>query len=382
MAKRDYYEVLGLNKSASTDEIKKSYRKLAMKYHPDKNPDDKEAEVKFKEATEAYTVLADKEKRQRYDQFGFAGVEGMGAGGNPFEGFGGTGFDDIFSGFEDIFSSFFGGGFSSGGRRSGGRRTQRGNDLLYTLEISLEDAAFGKTVDITYDRQEKCETCSGSGSKSGSGKKLCPECGGSGQIRRSQGFFSIATTCPRCHGAGEIIENPCNSCGGSGVKRKKVTKNVKIPAGIDNGKRIIIRGEGDAGESGAPSGDLHIKFRVQPHEYFIREDNNLMIEIPISYTQAVLGDDISVRSLDNKTIKLKIPSACENGKILRIKNAGVPYLENSNRRGDLYIKVTIEVPANLSREEKKILEEFRKAHGENKNPTPKKMQHFQQEYYF
>lgn len=380
MAKRDYYEVLGLSKSASGDEIKKAYRKLAMKYHPDKNPNDKVAEEKFKEATEAYTVLADDSKRSRYDQFGFAGVEGMGAGGgSPFEGFSGGGFEDIFSGFEDIFSSFFGGGFGGSSRR--GSRSRRGSDLLYTLDLPLEDAAYGKKVDITFDKLDKCHVCKGSGSKSGNGSRRCPECGGSGQIRRSQGFFSVASPCPRCHGSGEVIENPCGNCGGRGVERTKATKNIKIPPGIDNGKRIIIRGEGEAGENGAPAGDLHIKFRVKPHDYFLREDNNLIIEIPISYTQAVLGDEISIKTLDHKIIKLKIPSGCENGKVLRVKNAGVPFLENPDRKGDLYIKVTIEVPQKVSREEKKILEEFKKVHKENKEPTPKKINYSQYNYF-
>jgi molecular chaperone DnaJ len=372
MAKRDYYEVLGVSKSASTDDIKKSYRKLAMQHHPDKNPGNKEAEEKFKEATEAYTVLADEEKRKRYDQFGFAGIEGMGGGGNPFQG-GGFDFDDVFSGFEDIFSSFFGG--SSGFRSGGGdrRRTSRGSDLLYNLDISLEDAASGKKIDITYDKQSTCDVCNGVGSKNGSGKKRCPDCGGSGQVRRSQGFFSISTPCPRCHGAGDIIENPCPACGGNGVVSKRVTKSVKIPTGIDNGKRIIIKGEGDAGENGSTPGDLHIKFRVKPHDYFYRDGNNLILEIPISFTQSILGDEISITTLDNKTIKLKIPAGCENGKVLRVKGAGMPYLESPDHKGDLYIRVSIEIPKHIGKEEKRLLEEFRKIHGEDQKPTPNKL---------
>ncbi|HOV14089.1 MAG TPA: DnaJ domain-containing protein, partial [Spirochaetota bacterium] len=270
MAKRDYYEVLGLSKSSNVDEIKKAYRKLAMQYHPDKNPGDKAAEEKFKEATEAYTVLSDDEKRKRYDQFGFAGVEGMG-GGNPFQGGGFGGFEDAFSGFEDIFSSFFGG--SGFGRGGGSRRQRKGSDLLYNIDINLEDAAYGKKVDISYERQMPCDTCGGKGSKTGGGKKLCPDCGGSGQVRRSQGLFSISSPCGRCSGTGEIIENPCPSCRGKGLLSKKVTKNVKIPPGIDNGKRIIIRGEGDFGENGTEPGDPHVKFRVKQHEYFYRDGN-------------------------------------------------------------------------------------------------------------
>lgn len=367
MAKRDYYEVLGVQKSASVDEIKKAYRKLAMQHHPDKNPGDKVAEDKFKEATEAYTVLSDDTKKKRYDQYGFAGVEGM-SGGNPFEGGGYSNFDDVFSGFEDVFSSFFGGG--SGSRRG---RSQRGNDLLYTLEITLEDAAVGKKVDITYDRQVLCDVCKGSGSKSGTGKKRCSECGGSGQVRRNQGFFSIATTCPRCKGTGEIIEDPCPSCGGSGLKRQRVVKSVKIPAGIDSGKRIIIRGEGDAGADGSPSGDLHIKFVVKQHEHFIREGYDLRIHIPISYTQAVLGDEINVKTIDGKTIKIKIPAGCENGKILRFKGAGIEYIEAPGKKGDLYVQVFVNVPTKLSKEEKVLLEKLREISGEEVAPQPMKI---------
>ncbi len=365
--KRDYYEVLGVTKSASVDDIKKAYRKLAMKYHPDKNPGDKSAEEKFKEATEAYTILADPQKRKQYDQFGFAGVEGMfaGQGGNPFAGGGFSGFEDIFGGFEDIFSSFFGGG----GQRS---RARKGNDLLYNMEISLEDAVLGKKVDISYDRLATCEKCHGSGSSSGTGKKTCPNCGGSGQIRRSQGFFSIATTCPRCGGYGEVIENPCMSCQGRGVLSRRITKTIKIPPGIDNGKRIIIRGEGDAGENGAMPGDLHIKFNVKPHPYFIRDDNDLVMEIPISFTQAVLGSEISIDTIDSKTIKLKVPPGCENGKILRVKGAGVPDI-NSSDRGDLYIRVIVEVPKHLTKNEKNLLEQFKSLHGENLKPSPLKI---------
>jgi len=372
MAKRDYYEVLGVSKTANQDEIKKSYRKLAMQYHPDRNPDNKEAENKFKEATEAYTVLGDQDKRQRYDQFGFAGVEGMG-GSNPFGGGGFGGFDDVFSGFEDIFSSFFGGGFGGSSRGGGRRGSKRGSDLLYNMDINLEDAVVGKTVDISYDRHVGCSTCNGTGSSSKGGRKTCPACGGSGQVRRSQGFFSIATTCTTCNGAGEVIENPCTSCRGTGLTVKRVTKSIKIPLGIDNGKRIIIRGEGDTGEGGAASGDLHIKFNVRPHQYFVREGNDLIIEIPISYTQAVLGAEINIDTIDKKTIKLKIPSGCENEKVLRVKGAGVPLLNSPDRKGDLYIKVFIEVPKNLNKQEKKLLEEFREIHGENQNPTPLKM---------
>jgi len=371
--RRDLYEVLGVNKNASIDEIKKAYRKLAMQYHPDRNPGNKEAEEKFKEATEAYTILSDPEKRARYDQFGFAGVEGMGAnGGNPFHGANFTDFEDIFNGFEDlsdIFSSFFGGGFG----RTKTKRPKRGNDRLYNLEISLEDAFFGKKVELTFEKQEVCDTCKGSGSKSGSGKKRCPECGGSGQIRRSQGFFSISTPCPRCNGSGDVIDDPCPVCRGRGVVIKRVTENIKIPPGIDSGKRIIIKGKGDAAENGGIPGDLHIKIRVKPHEYYHREGDNLIMAIPISFTQAILGDEISVNTIDGKTIKIKIPQGCENGKILRIKGAGMPNIDIPERKGDLFIKVEIEIPKHISKEERRILEEYRRVHGENQKPQPKKI---------
>lgn len=367
MAKRDYYEVLGVPRNASIDEIKKAYRKLAMKYHPDRNPGNKEAEEKFKEATEAYTVLADPEKRRQYDQYGFAGVDGMFSGReNPFEGF--SGFEDIFSGFEDIFSSFFGGGFGSSTRYK--KRVKKGSDLLYTLDISLADAVEGKKVDITFERLEPCDRCHGTGSASGGGRSICPECGGIGQIRRSQGFFSISTTCPRCRGSGEVINNPCFACSGTGLVMKRVTKTIKIPPGIDSGKRIIIRGEGNAGEDGAPYGDLHIKFNIKPHPYFIRQGDDLLTQIPISFTQAVLGGEINVETIDGKMVKVKIPAGCENGKVLRIKNVGMPKLENPSVRGDMYIKLVIDVPKSLTREERRILEQFRDIHGENPKPQP------------
>ena len=372
--RRDLYEVLGVSKSASIEEIKKAYRKLAMQYHPDRNPGNKEAEEKFKEATEAYTILSDPEKRQRYDQFGFAGIEGMYSNpyeGNPFQNANFSDFEDIFNGFEDlsdIFSSFFGGGFSSRNKK-----TKRGNDRLYNLEITLEDAFFGKKVELTFERQETCEVCKGTGSRSGSGKRRCPECGGSGQIRRSQGFFSIATPCPRCNGSGDVIDDPCPACRGRGIVIKKITEEIKIPPGIDTGKRIIIKGKGDAAEKGGIPGDLHIKIRVKPHDYYHRDGDNLVMVIPISFTQAILGDEISIPTIDGKTIKLRIPAGCENEKILRIKGAGMPNIEIPERRGDLYVKVEIDIPKHLTKDERRILEEFRRIHGEESRPNPKKI---------
>lgn len=373
MAKRDYYEVLGVPKGASKDDIKKAYRKLAVKYHPDRNPDDSKAEELFKEASEAYEVLSDDKKRQAYDQFGFAGVEGMGGGGG-----GGAqdfssafrDFEDIFGDFGDIFGSFFGGG--GGGRRRGSSRTsaQRGADLRYNLDISFKDAVFGTKVEISYERHVTCPSCGGNGAETGSGRKVCPTCGGSGQVRRSSGFFSIASPCPTCNGEGYIIENPCDMCSGNGVISKTQKLKVTIPAGIESGKRINIPGQGDAGPNGGPAGDLFVYVRVRPHEYFERHGNDIYCVIPITFTQAALGAEIMVPTLEGKKVKVKVPTGTQNGKILRLKNEGVPHLHNSNRRGDLYIKIRVEVPKKLSSRGKELLKELSELEGENQSPSP------------
>ena len=372
MAKRDYYEVLGVPKGASKDEIKKAYRKLAIKYHPDKNPGDKEAEEKFKEATEAYEVLADDKKRQAYDQFGFAGVEGMGGGSyqdysNIFRDF-----EDIFGDFSGFFDSFFGGGRR---RRSSYTRAsaQRGSDLRYDLEIPFLDAVFGTQVEISFTRNEACPACHGTGTESGSGRKICPTCGGSGQVRRSSGFFSIATTCPTCNGEGEIIENPCKVCGGTGLVRKKKKLKVKIPAGIENGKRISIPGQGDSGVNGGPPGDLYVYIHVLPHDYFERDGYDVYCAIPISITQAALGSEILVPTLEGKRARVKIPPGTQTGKMLRLKNEGIPHLHNSHRRGDMYIKLIVQVPTKLSPRAKELLKELASVNGENPSPNPIKL---------
>ncbi len=374
MAKRDYYEVLGVPKGASKDDIKKAYRKLAVKYHPDRNPDDSKAEELFKEASEAYEVLSDDKKRQAYDQFGFAGVEGMSGGGQ-----GGAqdfssafrDFEDIFGDFGDIFGSFFGGG-GGGGRRRGSSRTsaQRGADLRYNLDISFKDAVFGTKVEISYERHVTCPSCGGGGAESGSGRKVCPTCGGSGQVRRSSGFFSIASPCPTCNGEGHIIENPCDMCNGNGVISKPQKLKVTIPPGIESGKRINIPGQGDAGPNGGPAGDLFVYVRVKPHEYFERHGNDIYCVIPITFTQAALGAEIMVPTLEGKKVKVKVPSGTQNGKILRLKSEGVPHLHNSNRRGDLYIKIRVEVPKKLSSRGKELLKELSELEGENQSPSP------------
>jgi molecular chaperone DnaJ len=370
VAKRDYYEVLGVARDASVDEIKKAYRKIAVQNHPDRNPGDSGAEERFKEAAEAYEVLSNQEKRQAYDQFGFAGVEGMG-GGPGAQGFSSAfrDFEDIFGDFSGIFESFFGG--SGGGRGRGGRRSgpSRGSDLRYDLEISFTDAAFGTKAEITYERETACETCEGTGATSGSGRKTCPTCGGVGQVRRSSGFFSVASVCPTCGGEGTVVDNPCTSCGGSGVVKKRQRVKVTIPAGIANGQRITIPRQGDAARQGGDPGDLHVVIHVLPHKHFERQGNDVYCALPISFTQAALGAEVQVPTLDGKRIKLKVPPGTQHGKVLRIKNEGIPIV-NSTRRGDMYIKLHVEVPRRLSGRAKELLKELSTVEGENGSPDP------------
>jgi molecular chaperone DnaJ len=372
LAKRDYYEILGTAKGASKDEIKKAYRRLAVKFHPDRNPGDKNAEEKFKEATEAYEVLADEKKRQAYDQFGFAGLEGMGFEAHDFSSVF-RDFEDIFDGFNftSFFDSFFGGGRSRS-RRGGSRSSaRRGADLRYELEISFAEAVFGKREEITFKRNESCPECKGSGADKGSGKKICPTCGGAGQVRRSSGFFSIATTCPSCNGEGEIIEKPCVACGGRGLVSQNRTIKVTIPAGIETGKRISIPGQGDGGANGGPPGDLYVYIRVLPHEYFERNGNDLYCVIPVSVSQAALGTELYVSTLeDSKKVKVKIPPGTQNGKMLRLKAEGVPYLRSPDRRGDLYIKILVKIPTKVSARARSLLQELGSLTGEKSNPKP------------
>jgi molecular chaperone DnaJ len=369
VAKRDYYEVLGLQKGAvSKDDIKKAYRKLAIQYHPDKNPGNKEAEEKFKEATEAYEILSDDQKKAAYDQFGFAGVEGMSGGQDFSSTF--HGFEDIFGDFSGIFDTFFGGSGGSrfrGGGSSGGGGVRQGANLRYDIEIPFKDAVFGSKVEIQYSRNESCPACKGTGAAGGSGKKVCPTCAGSGQVRHSQGFFSVASTCPTCGGEGYTIESPCKECGGSGTQKKRQKIMVTIPAGVENGKRVVIPRQGDAGPNGGPPGDLYVFIRVKPHEYFERQDQDLYCAVPISVTQAALGAEIHVTTLDGKTIKVKIPPGIQNGKMLRIRDEGVPL---GGHRGCLYIKLMIQIPAKLSKRGRELLEELAKVEGENQAPQP------------
>lgn len=357
MAKRDYYEVLGIEKSADQDTIKKAYRKLAVKYHPDRNPGDKEAEEKFKEATEAYEVLSDDQKRPIYDQYGFAGLDGMGAGG----GAGGyshayNDFSDLFGGMGDIFGSFFGGGFG-GSSRSRGNGPSTGSSLRYDLHIKFKDAVYGTSTDIRFKHNETCTECNGTGGAAGSARKTCTTCNGMGQIRQGNGFFSIQQTCPTCKGRGTVIEKPCSHCRGSGLEEKTKTISLKIPAGVDNGRRITIRGMGDAGENGGPAGDLIIVLHVEEHPNFERDDYDLYCAIPVTMAQAALGCEITINSLDDKKVTIRIPDGTANGKLLRIKGEGVPD-PSSNKKGDLYVKIMVQIPTRLSSKQKDLLKQY------------------------
>lgn len=371
MAKRDYYEVLGVDKGASKDDIKKAYRRLAIQYHPDKNPGDKNAEERFKEATEAYEVLADEQKRQAYDRFGFAGVEGM-AGQGGAQDFSSVfrDFEDIFGfgDFSNIFDSFFGGGGRRGGRNE---HVARGSNLRYDLELSFENAVFGTAIDISYSKHDSCKTCGGSGSADGSGRRVCPTCQGSGQVRRSSGFFSIAQPCPTCRGEGAVIEKPCRDCEGTGLQKKKQKIRVTIPPGVEDGKRVVIPGQGDVGPNGGPPGDLYVFIHVRPHEYFERQGNDLYCALPISLTMATLGGELSLETIDKKRIAVSVPAGTQNGAMLRIRQEGVP--AGSGRRGDLYLKILVKIPDRLTRRGKELLEEFRRTEGEVTDSRPVKL---------
>ncbi len=356
--KRDYYEVLGVNRNSSQEELKKSYRKLALKYHPDKNPGNKKAEEKFKEAAEAYAVLSDPQKRSQYDHFGHS------LGGGGFSGFGG--FDDIFSNFGDIFEDFFDiesifGGGTRG--RSRGSRSRRGSDLQYKLSISFEESASGKETNIKVPRYETCTQCKGDGTAPGSSKVQCPQCHGTGQIRVSQGFFSIARTCNICGGSGTKISKPCPDCKGEGRVPRERKINIKIPAGVDNGSRLKISGEGEAGVGGGPRGNLYVYIEVKPHPYFRREDDHIICEKEISFTQAALGAEVEVPTLDGRA-KLKIPAGTQSGKLFRLSGKGMPNLRGYGR-GDQYVRINVVVPTRLTEEEKKLLRQFAALRKEN-----------------
>ncbi len=367
MAKRDFYDVLGVNRDASDDEIKKAYRKLAMKYHPDRNPDNPKAEEHFKEAKEAYEILSDGQKRAAYDQYGHAGVDPQAGMGGGFGGFGSAGgFSDAFGG---IFDEIFGG---SGGARGGRSNVYRGADLRYNLEITLEQAAFGTETKIRIPTMEVCESCKGSGAKAGTQPKTCPTCQGSGQVRLQQGFFSIQQTCPKCHGTGKFIADPCGSCHGAGRVKQHKTLAVKIPAGVDEGDRIRLSGEGEHGVNGGPSGDLYVQIHLKPHAVFQRDGNDLHCEMPISFTTAALGGEIEIPTLDGAA-NLKIPGETQSGKVFRLRGKGIKGVR-SHAHGDLLCHVVVETPINLTDRQKELLRELEESSSgdaERHNPRAK-----------
>jgi molecular chaperone DnaJ len=343
MAKRDYYEVLGVNRDASEEDVKKSYRKLAMKWHPDRNPDNPKAEEHFKEAKEAYEVLSDGQKRAAYDQFGHAGVEQSAAGA------GAAGFGGFADAFGDIFGDIFGGGRG----RSG---VYRGADLRYNLEIGLEEAARGTETRIRIPAMEECGTCHGSGAKPGTSPTTCTTCQGHGQVRMQQGFFSIQQTCPKCHGSGKIVTSPCATCGGAGRIKQHKTLSVKIPAGVDEGDRIRLSGEGEAGVNGGPTGDLYVVIHLKPHPVFTRDHNDLHCEMPVSYSAAALGGDIEIPTLDGYA-KIKVPGGTQSGQMFRLRGKGIRGVRSSGH-GDLICHVAIETPVNLTSRQKELLQEL------------------------
>jgi molecular chaperone DnaJ len=348
MSKRDYYEVLGVSKDASERDIKKAYKRLAMKFHPDRTQGDKSKEEQFKEVKEAYEVLNDDQKRAAYDQYGHAAFEQGGHGGGGFGG--GQDFGDIFG---DVFGDIFGGGRSG---RGGQSRSRRGSDLRYNLEMTLEDAVRGKSVELKVPTYVSCEPCNGSGAKKGTSAKTCSTCHGHGQVQMRQGLFAVQQTCPTCSGQGKVISDPCTSCRGQGRVEKTKTLNAKIPAGVDTGDRIRLTGEGEAGEHGAPAGDLYVQVSVKDHKIFVRDENNLFCEVPISFTTAALGGEIEVPTLEGK-VKLKIPKETQTGKMFRLRGKGVKSVRSSVV-GDLMCKVVIETPVNLSSAQKDLLKQL------------------------
>ncbi len=364
MSKRDYYEILGVSKSAEDGEVKKAYRRVAMKYHPDRNPDDPDAEHKFKEATEAYDVLMDAEKRAAYDRFGHAGVDSsMGGGG----GFGGGSFSDIFG---DVFGDIFGGGGGRGGR--GG--PQRGSDLRYTLEISLEDAVKGTTVEIRVPSLSACSKCDGSGARKGSKPTTCGTCGGAGQVRMQQGFFQVQQTCPTCRGRGKSITDPCPACHGQGRVEKTKTLSVKVPPGVDTGDRIRLSGEGEGGMDGGPAGDLFVQMAVKQHPIFERDGRDLYCEVPITFADAALGGELEVPTLDGR-VKLKIPTETQTGKLFRLRGKGVKPVRGG-AVGDLLCRAVIETPVDLNKRQKELLQELQESMGKHGGQSPRQKSWF------
>lgn len=366
MSKRDYYEILSVERDVSEKDLKKAYRRVAMKFHPDRNPDDKEAEEKFKEASEAYEILSDSQKRAAYDQYGHAGVDQQ-AGGGGFGGGSGN-FSDIFG---DVFGDIFGGA-GGGGRGRGG--PARGSDLRYTLELNLEDAVKGTSVKIRVPTLVGCDTCDGSGAKAGTKPVSCTTCGGVGQVRMQQGFFSVQQTCPNCRGKGSIISDPCGDCHGQGRTEETKTLSVKVPSGVDTGDRIRLSGEGEAGTDGGPSGDLYVQVSVKEHDIFERDGKNLYCDVPIGFVDAALGGEIDVPTLDGR-VKLKVPTETQTGKMFRLRGKGVTPVRGGGA-GDLMCRVTVETPVNLSNKQKEILKEFKASMKGDKN-SPKQSSWFE-----
>ena len=362
MAKRDYYDILGVNKSASKDEIKKAYRTTAFKFHPDKNPGNKVAEEKFKEASEAYGILSDDKKKSNYDQFGHAAFQG--GGGQGFSGFDTSSFSDIF---EDIFGDFTGGSSRGTGRRSSG---SRGNDLRYDLSISLEEAYKGLEKKIKYTTYKKCNDCKGSGAEPGSKPIVCDYCDGKGKIRSNQGFFTVQQTCPQCSGNGETISKACSNCQGNGKVQSNENVAVKIPKGVDDGTRIRISGRGEAGTKSGGNGDLYLFISIQNHSLFKRSEENLFFELPITFTDAALGTNIEVPCIDGSKVKVKIPEGAQYGKQLRLKDKGMPILRRSSY-GDLYIRIIPEIPVSLNKRQRELLQEFKELENTKLSPTIK-----------
>ncbi len=362
MAKRDYYEILGVSRNCTERELKIAYRRLAKKYHPDANPDDPQAEERFKEINEAYEVLRDPDKRAAYDRYGHAAfANGAGHGGGPFgDGFG----PDFAHTMSDIFEEMF--GEFMGGRQRGRQRAQRGADLRTSMEITLEEAFAGKTVELTVRRAVVCEACGGSGAGEDTRARVCPTCGGHGVVRATSGFFAIERTCPTCHGEGRVITDPCRVCGGSGRIEKEQTLQVNIPAGVEDGTRIRLAGQGEAGLRGGPPGDLYIFLSIKPHEFFQRDGADLFCRVPISMVTAALGGEIEVPTIEGKKAKLAIPEGTQTGRQFRLKGLGMPVV-NAGRRGDMYVQVTVETPVNLTPRQRELLREFE---GEAKNNSP------------
>ena len=367
MAKRDYYQVLGVEKTATPDEIKRAYRRMAIKYHPDKNPGNKEAEAKFKECAEAYEVLSDAEKRKQYDQYGHEGLRGTG-----MHDFSRMNVEDIFSmfGFDDFFGSVFGGGGRRAGRRGG---PVRGYDLETGVELTLDEVAHGAEKTIEFTRQDRCPECNGSGAAPGTQPVRCPVCGGTGQVAKGGGFFQMVSTCPQCQGTGQVVTNPCPKCQGSGRVPKRRMVTIKIPAGVHEGQGIRVAGEGEPGRDGGPNGDLYCYVRIRPHEFLERDGNNLVAVVPISFTQAALGATIDVPSL-NGTRQLKVPPGTQYGSLFRIRGQGLPDVR-TGRTGDQIVQVAIETPANLNERQEQLLREF--AQTENKHVSPRSKNFFE-----